>query len=154
MVPDDLPAIADLIPHRGSSILLDRVVHHDPDETRAIVIIRNQRWLTRADGSTASWLAVEYMAQCAGVHESLLARDRRVAELGFVASVKSLRLDVAHFGTDEILEVRTRRCRGRPELGVVSHSCSIRRTDSEDTSPSAHGRLVLVIARLGTPPLA
>ena len=128
MSESKLPPIQELISHCGESILLDRVIDHDGDSTTTRVVVGNQRWLRQRDGSVASWLAVEYMAQCIAAHEGLLARaDDRALPLGFLVSVKRLRLNVSQFDRDEELRVWTRRIRGRPGLGVLSHSCAIYR---------------------------
>jgi predicted hotdog family 3-hydroxylacyl-ACP dehydratase len=148
MRESDLPPVHELIPHSGDSILLDRVTRHDALGTTAIVVVGNQRWLTRPDGSAAPWLAVEYMAQCIGAHEGLLALAQgREIEVGFLVRVAGLRVRVPQFDATDVLEVRTRRTRGRPGLRALSHSCSIHHWKSEATPPLAEGRLMLVIPR-------
>jgi len=151
MSEGELPPIEELIPHCGESILLDRVLKHDGDSTTTRVIVRSQRWLRRRDGSVASWLAIEYMAQCIAAHEGMLARaDGRVLPLGFLVGVKRLRLGAPRFDRDEELRVWTRRIRGRPGLGVLSHSCIISREgDGPGVDPIAEGRLTIVVEHTG-----
>jgi predicted hotdog family 3-hydroxylacyl-ACP dehydratase len=144
----ELPEIHELIPHRGKSILLDSVKSHDADGTTAIVDVGKQRWLNRPDGTAASWLAVEYMAQCVGAHEGLLALAQgRTIDVGFLVRVTHLCIRVPHFAATDVLEVRTERTRGRPELRALSHSCSIHYRTPEASAPLAEGRLMLVIPR-------
>jgi predicted hotdog family 3-hydroxylacyl-ACP dehydratase len=139
--------VAELIPHHGDSILLSRVTHHDADATRASVVVSDQRWLKRPDGSVASWLAVEYMAQCIGAHEGLVAHEEcRQIDVGFLVRVSELRLTVPRFERDDVLEVRTRRVRGRPGIGALAHQCSIHRMDDREEL-LAEGRLMLAIPR-------
>jgi predicted hotdog family 3-hydroxylacyl-ACP dehydratase len=145
----EAPPIDELIPHAGESILLDRVVSHSPERTTARVIVGNKRWLTQPDGSVAPWLAVEYMAQCVAAHESMLARaDGRILPLGFLVRVMRLRLGAARFRGGEVLRVSSRRIRGRPGLGILSHDCTIfAETDGPEAEPVAAGRLSIVVER-------
>ena len=71
----DLPPIEGLIPHRGESLLLDRVLEHDAGSTSVRVVVGSPKFLEKADGTTAPWAALEYMSQCFALHESLLAED-------------------------------------------------------------------------------
>jgi predicted hotdog family 3-hydroxylacyl-ACP dehydratase len=149
MSDGELPPIRELIPHRGESILIDRVIEHDGDSTTTGVVVGSQRWLRQRDGSVASWLAIEYMAQCIAAHEGLLARAAgHSLPLGFLVGVKGLRLGVSRFDRDEELRVQTRRIRGRPGLGVLSHSCAISLDgDGPEAEPIAEGRLLIVVER-------
>ena len=145
----EAPPIEELIPHRGESILLDRVIAHDRESTTVELIVGSQRWLTQRDGSVASWLAVEYMAQCVAAHEGMLARaEGRILSLGFLVSVTRLRLGASRFRGDEQLRVSARRIRGRPGLGVLSHACAIfAASDDPEAEPVAEGRLSIAVER-------
>ena len=149
MSEGELPPIEELIPHCGGSVLLDRVLAHDGDSTTARVVVGSRGWLRQRDGSVASWLAIEYMAQCIAAHEGMLARtDGRTLPLGFLVSVKRLRLGAQRFDRDEVLRVSTRRVLGRPGLGVLSHICAIsRERDGPEAEPIAKGRLTIVVDR-------
>jgi predicted hotdog family 3-hydroxylacyl-ACP dehydratase len=142
-------SIAELIPHAGESILLDRVITHNAESTTARVIVGNKRWLTQRDGSVAPWLAIEYMAQCVAAHESMLARaDGRILPLGFLVRVVRLRLGASRFRGGELLRVSAQRIRGRPGLGILSHDCTIfAESDGPEAEPVAAGRLLIVVKR-------
>ena len=141
--------IEQLMPHHGASVLLDHVVAHDGESTTARVIVGSQSWLRQSDGSVASWLAIEYMAQCVATHESLCAHAKgRTLPLGFLVSVTGLTLGVSHFGAGEQLRVRVQRIRGRSGLGALSHACAIfTGNEDRDTAPVAEGRLTIVLDR-------
>jgi predicted hotdog family 3-hydroxylacyl-ACP dehydratase len=157
---ESFPEIEALMPHRGVVVLLDRVLRHAADETEARVSIGKQRWLKREDGSVASWLAVEYMAQCVAAHEGLLAlAEGRPPPQGFLVGVTALRVEVAEFEADAELRVRSGRLRGSPSLGALSHRCELfieaaeprgeRESGSTDTArrPVAEARLSVSVAR-------
>jgi predicted hotdog family 3-hydroxylacyl-ACP dehydratase len=145
----EAPSIEDLIPHRGDSILIDRVVAHDRDSTTVEVTVGGGRWLRREDGSVASWLAIEYMAQCIAAHEGMLAyADGRILQPGFLVSVNGLHLGPACFSANERLTVSARRVRGRSGLGVLSHACTIFAEGGGRNAESiAEGRLSIGLLR-------
>lgn len=153
MSSTELPPVSELIPHRGEVLLLERVLEHDPECTTVRVAVGASGWLRRSDGSAPSWLAVEYMAQCAAAHEGMLARmEGRPPPLGFLISARGLRLHGAHFGADEILRVRAARARGRPGLGALSHSCSIHVANG-DAEGALRAEGVLSVSLAGPSPV-
>ena len=111
----------------------------DPAETRNNCIVPVSKWPE----------AIEFMAQCVAAHEGMLARaDGRVLPLGFLVGVKGLRLGASRFDRDEELRVWTRRIRGRPGLGILSHSCAISREGAgPEDEVIAEGRLSIVVDR-------
>ena len=145
----EAPPIHELIPHSQGAILLDRVVAHDGESTTAQVIVGSQNWLRQRDGSVASWLAVEYLAQCVAAHEGMLSRAQgRVLPLGFLVRVTGLWLGVSHFRADERLRVWVRRIRGRAGLGVLSHTGGIfSEGEDAESKPVAEGRISIVVER-------
>ncbi len=145
----ELPPIEDLVPHRGQSLLLDCVLEHDDESTVTRVVVGNQKCLEKADGTIAPWVALEYMSQCAAVHESLLLRDGRGSPRpGYLTGAVGVRLHRACFEAGDRLRVQTRRTRGRLGLGVFSHFCTIHRESEEGNgSLLAEGRLTISIPK-------
>ena len=120
------PAIEELMPHRGPVVLIDRVLAHDAESTEVRVSVEEQRWLKHQNGYVAGWLAVEYMAQCVAAREGLLALDEgRPPPVGYLVGVSRLRLECVEFPADAVLCVSSRRVRGRPSLGALSHQCRL-----------------------------
>lgn len=146
----DFPAIEELMPHRGPALLLDRVLSHDHERTEAAVMVETQQWLKRDDGTVAGWLAVEYMAQCLAAHEGILALDEgRPPPKGFLIAATGLRLYQTHFPGNARLRVGSRRVRGRPGLGILSHQCTLHAEPSEAGAGTllAEGRLSVSIPK-------
>lgn len=129
-------------------MLLDRLLEHDEVSTTARVVVGSQRWLQGADGSVPAWIAVEYMAQCAAAHEALrMGGDDRTAR-GFLVALRDVRFGAQRFDPGTVLRVHTRRDRGRPGLGVLSHACSIRADGEAEGSPLlAQGRVIIALDR-------
>ncbi len=146
---NDLPPVSELLPHQGKVLLLDRVLEHSAESTTARVSIERQTWLKREDGSVASWVAIEYMAQCIAAHEGIRAHLSGCPPVpGSLAAVVGIRLYRSYFDAGELLRVRTRRARGRPGLGVISHFCTVhedRRTGEGQLL--AEGRLSIAIPK-------
>jgi predicted hotdog family 3-hydroxylacyl-ACP dehydratase len=145
----DLPPIEGLIPHRGESLLLDRVLEHDEESTSARVVVGSTKFLERTDGTTAPWAALEYMSQCIAVRESLLATGDGGSRIpGYLTAAVGLRLHRSHFEAGEHLRVTTRRTRGRLGLGVFSHFCTIHlESKSGEESLLAEGRLTISVPK-------
>ena len=136
---NDLPPMRELLPHQGKVLLLDRVLEHDPESTTTRVSIERQTWLKREDGSVASWVALEYMAQCIAAHEGIRAYLSGSPPVpGSLAAVVGVRLYRSYFRAGEVLRVRTRLVRGRPSLGVISHFCTV-----HEDRPTGEGQLLV-----------
>lgn len=135
---NDLPPVSELLPHQGKVLLLDRVLEHDDESTTTRVSIERQSWLKRQDGSVASWVALEYMAQCIATHEGIRAYLSGSPPVpGSLAAVVGVRLYRSYFEAGELLRVRTLRARGRPGLGVISHFCTV-----HEDRPTGEGQLL------------
>ena len=143
-----LPPIEKVIRHRGEVLLLDDVIEHADDFTAALVDLSQKKWLQRNDGTTPSWVAIEYMAQCIALHEGLYSHTHdQSTHGGFLITVKSLEIHVEEFGANARLLVEARPIRGRPGLGALSHECSIYSDEEKVSERSllARGRLSIFI---------
>jgi len=137
--------IRNLIPHQGNSLLLDQILEHDATATICSVDFLNQRWLKNPDRSVSSWLAVEYMAQCMTVHESLRAQTEHLPrETGMLIALSNLHLRTRYFDAGQQLRVKTEPSRGRIGLRVFSHVCRVFEDESE---PLAQARLTIALER-------
>jgi predicted hotdog family 3-hydroxylacyl-ACP dehydratase len=150
----ELPHVSELIPHRGEVLLLDRVLNHDGESTTVRVVVDHQTWLKRENGSVATWVAVEYMAQCIAAHEGIRAHlEGRPPVRGSLATAVGVRLHRSCFEPGELLRVRTQRVRGRPGLGVLSHFCTVHEDgEAREGQLLAEGRLSISIPR-SIPPI-
>ena len=118
------PAISDLIPHSNAMSLLDRVLEHTHDHTVCRIDVRGSALFAEADGSVPSWIALEYIAQCAAVHGGLSGRDGRESPRpGLLLGCRRLRLHADRFEADQPLDVTARHHRG--ESGLVAFDGSV-----------------------------
>jgi predicted hotdog family 3-hydroxylacyl-ACP dehydratase len=101
--------VADLLPHAGGMILLDRVVAADEQSLSAEVVVRNDGIFSDDDGAVSVAIGVEYMAQTiaafAGVR-ALAAQDE--VRLGMLLGVRGYRAPFSHFFPGQRLIVTAR----------------------------------------------
>ncbi len=148
MTGTDLPAISDLVFHRGEMVLLERLLEHDGVSTTARVAVGGQRWLVRPDCTIPAWLALEYMAQCVSAHEGMLARaEGRPLPRGLLVAVSGLRFHRSCFRTESVLRVSASRVGGRPGLGALSHACRVHADSAgREGTLLAEGRLSVAVS--------
>lgn len=69
MIPSpSFPPIEEILPHRGTMLLLDRMVEFDEQGTRVEYVPRHDAWYANIDGSMPAWIGLELMAQAAAAH--------------------------------------------------------------------------------------
>ena len=71
----DFPPIEELLPHRGTMLLLDRVLDFDAQSAVAKYVPRSTAWYSDANGSMPAWIGIELMAQTIAVHAGLIKRS-------------------------------------------------------------------------------
>ncbi len=108
--------ISELLPHRGTARMLERVVRWDADEI--VVATRTHRRADnplRRDGQLASVNLAEYGAQAMALHGALSSGPGRAAPDALVVAVRDLRTTRATL--DDLggeLEIRARRLLATP----------------------------------------
>ena len=63
--------IAELVPHSGAMILLDRIVGAEPGALRSEVTVRNDGIFSDDDGVVSATGGIEYMAQTIAAYAGL-----------------------------------------------------------------------------------
>jgi predicted hotdog family 3-hydroxylacyl-ACP dehydratase len=133
------PAVAELVPHAGAMVLLERVLAHRGDETVCAARAEPGGLFCDASGALPAWLGLELMAQCIAVRAGL---ERRAGgeppRLGFLLGSRRVTLRVPAFAAGQALEVVARRVFGSA-TGMVSFDCEIR--DAASGASLADARL-------------
>jgi predicted hotdog family 3-hydroxylacyl-ACP dehydratase len=114
------------IPHQGSMCLLEHVVSWDDDGLHARALgHRSVAHPLRAHGRLGAAAGVEYAAQAMAVHGVLLAGDGRPLGVGYLASVRAVRLHVDRLDDVEApLDVRVQRLSGDDGLMLYAFDVS------------------------------
>jgi predicted hotdog family 3-hydroxylacyl-ACP dehydratase len=92
-------------------------------------------------GCVPSWIAIEYMAQCAAAHGGLLARARGAApRLGLFVGSRRLLFRCERFAPDAVLRVSVRHAAGHGDS--LAFDCSV---EVRPGPPLAEGRLNVLL---------
>ena len=135
--------IAALLPWSGPMRLVGDVLEHDGERTLCAIDPRRSQLFMSPDGSLPAWLALEYMAQCAGVHGALLrrasARAARLPGEALLLGTRRLTLHVDRFDAGRRLIARAQDQRTSRDL--VSVDCAI--LQDEGGAPLVEARIAI-----------
>lgn len=68
------PAIEELLPHRGSMLLIDAVVSHDSERVVCVYVPRADAWYADTAVAMPAWIGIELMAQAIAAQVALVKR--------------------------------------------------------------------------------
>ena len=106
--------------------LVGAVLDHGPTHTVCAVDCAESVLFREADGSVPAWLAIEYMAQCIGVHAGLEKHARGAGpNLGFFVGSRRTVFHADRFVPGEQLRVRADAVRRGG--GLVVFACRVER---------------------------
>lgn len=122
--------IEQVIPHRGTMLLVDRVVRWDA-ETVAVELTVPADGPFHVEGGVPAYMGVEYMAQAVACWAGCQARERSLPPpLGFLLGSRRYESSVPLFRSGQLLRVEARReILGENGLGVFA--CRILAADRE-----------------------
>lgn len=137
-ITNTLPDIADLVPHSGTMLLLDRLVAVGAEYLQAEVTITGQSQFTGPQG-VGSWVGIEYMAQAvaafAGYESGIRGPNAEVADapvawqpqrpkIGFLLGTRHYTAHCGHFAIGSTLLIHAQ-CLFRADNGLGSFDCHI-----------------------------
>ena len=110
--------VADLIPHEGQMVLLDKVLEYDENSLVSEVIVRDDGLF--GDGKTVpAWLGIEYMAQTVAAHEGMMSHlAGKPIKLGFLLGSRRYYSNISSFTVGSRLTVKVERLIQDQGLGV------------------------------------
>jgi len=130
------PPVAELLPHSGRALLLDRVLAHDAATTVCAVDPAASVLYFNADRRVPAYVGLEYMAQTIAAHGGLLHRSQAGGSAagprpGFFLGSRRIVFGVDCFEGGQLLEVAATRLRGtrgalRGTRGALAFECTIR----------------------------
>jgi predicted hotdog family 3-hydroxylacyl-ACP dehydratase len=122
---ETLPPIEDLLPHRGTMLLLDRVTEFDDGVAAAEYSPRAGAWYAGGDGNMPGWFGIELMAQAVAAHVALVRRRAGLpVRPGVLLGTRGYRCGVASFAAGCVLVIRAREI-FRDESGLAGYECRI-----------------------------
>jgi len=121
--------IADLLPHSGNMVLLDRVIGFAENVLIAELRVRGDG-LFGDDQAVPAWAGMEYMAQAVAAYAGVNAkRAGEPIKLGFLLGTRRYNSNVAEFKVGTLLTIRAELMFQDENLGVFE--CSIQGTGIE-----------------------
>ncbi|ALM86900.1 3-hydroxylacyl-ACP dehydratase [Bordetella sp. N] len=102
--------MAELLPHSGAAVLLDKVLSCDEDSLVASVTVRPHEGYGDSDGNLPAWLGMEFMAQAVGAWAGCQARRAGVpVQLGFLLGTRRYDCRVPAFTAGMALTITAER---------------------------------------------
>ena len=120
-----LPAIEELLPHRGTMLLLDRVLAFSTRELTAEYTPRTDAWYADARGNMPAWIGIELMAQAIAAHVGLLNRNEgKPVAPGVLLGTRRFESAQSAFSAGRVLRIHTA-ISFRDESGLAAYDCGI-----------------------------
>lgn len=124
-VPDSIPPIEALIMHRGTMLLLDRVVEFEDGMAVAEYMPRPEAWYADEDGNMPAWIGIELMAQTVAAHVALLKWFAgSLPKMGALLGTRSYRASAIGFASGRTLRIRAEMLL-RDSSGLGAYDCAI-----------------------------
>jgi len=119
------PSIEALLPHRGTMLLLDRVIASDEQSIEAERTVPAGAWYSDEHGAMPAWIAIELMAQAIAAFANLHACARgEPPKRGLLLGSKQYRARAARIAAGERLRV-TAQLSYRDDSGFAAYDCAI-----------------------------
>ena len=101
--------VAELIPHSGKMVWLDRIVDCDDNSLSAEFVVRDDGLLGN-DETVPAWAGIEYMAQAIAAYAGMMAkRAGEPVKPGFLLGTRRYSSNVAEFKVGSTLTVRVKK---------------------------------------------
>lgn len=125
---ETFPPIEELLPHRGTMLLLDRVVEFETSGLVAEYAPRSDAWYADATGNLPGWIGIELMAQCVAAHVSMSKRKAGLTpKMGALLGTRAYQMSPplsGSFSAGQVLRIRVQET-FRDESGLAAYDCSI-----------------------------
>ena len=125
LIDKTIPAVTDLIPHRGSMLFLDTVLHADKESCTAQYTPQAGAWYLNANGAMPAWISIEIMAQTIAAHTGEMRRQiGLLPKQGVLLGTRSLKSTCPAFAPGVTLQI-VARVSFWGEGGLAAYECSI-----------------------------
>jgi predicted hotdog family 3-hydroxylacyl-ACP dehydratase len=121
-----LPPVKDLLPHRGTMLLLDRLVEFGDDTTIAEYVPQSEAWYADAAGRMPAWIGIELMAQTIAAHIGLLKLNTGLLlKHGVLLGTRRYTSKVSSFLSNETLRIHVTMIYSDVS-GLAAYECCIK----------------------------
>lgn len=126
-----LPSIEEIVSHRGTMLLLDRVVAFDAECATAEYVPRSDAWYADNNGDMPAWIGIELMAQAIAAHVGLLKHSEgSPAKQGALLGTRRYQSAEPAFAAGKVLRIDARLI-FRDASGLGAYDCRIARAGEE-----------------------
>lgn len=120
------PPIEDLIPHRGTLLLVDRVLDFQGPNAEAEYTPRHDAWYADEAGNMPAWIGIELMAQAVAAHVAMMKRQQGLEpKMGVLLGTRAYRAKAACFTAGQPLSIRVNMVLLDANSGLSAYECSI-----------------------------
>lgn len=124
-VPASLPAVDDVLPHRGTMRLIEEITAVSDEAVTVCAKVDGNAWYADADGAMPAWLGVELMAQAIAAHVGLMAmRAGGRARPGVLLGASRYEVAAPSFARDARLSIEAKELL-KSEQGHGAYECTI-----------------------------
>lgn len=135
-----IPPIAQLVPHDGQMVLLDRVIDGSDDALCAEVTI-GPHTVFLDGGMVGAWVGMEYMAQAIAAHNGYKSYLRgEPPKVGFLLGARRYQCSVPAFALGSVLLVRVQHAM-QGDNGLAAFECRI--DDAASGAVLAHATITV-----------
>ncbi|RKP50705.1 hotdog family protein [Trinickia fusca] len=123
----DFPPIEDVLPHRGTMLLVDEIIACTDTSVTALATVDSDAWYADATGAMPAWIGIELMAQAIAAHVGLNAmRAGGRARPGVLLGSSRYEAHASAFARGERLSIGAAELL-RSEEGHGAYECTIDR---------------------------
>lgn len=114
----DCTDIAELIPHSGRMVLLDRIIDFDEQSLSAELTVRNDS-LLGDDKCVPAYVGIEYMAQAIAAYAGIQSKQAgEPIKIGFLLGTRRYTSNVGSFAVGTLLTIHVKNIIQDDKLGV------------------------------------
>jgi predicted hotdog family 3-hydroxylacyl-ACP dehydratase len=125
------PAIEEILPHRGTMLLIDRVLAFRGESVSVEYVPRADAWYADAAGNMPAWIGIELMAQAVAAHVGLRKqREGAPPKQGALLGARRYSATQPAFPAGEALRIDTS-VAFRDDTGLAAYDCTISAGDKE-----------------------
>lgn len=141
--------IEDVVPHRGSMLLVDRLLHADAKGARVQVTLRPDSMFLR-DGAVPCYIGLEYMAQAVAAWAGARARERGAPPPGgYLLGTRCYEASVSSYPVGTVLQAEAH-LELLHDNGMAVFKCTVQQGDAV----WARAQIMVYQAQDGKPPPA
>lgn len=140
--PGEFPPVADLLPHSGALVLLDRIVAADDESLTATAQVTADGLYNQGD-TVPAWVSMEYMAQAVAAFAGLEPYHKgETIPLGFLLGSRRVEFNRPSFSVGSVITVTVKKIL-QDDSGMAVFECLLTGEDTHAQGIQASARLNL-----------